>query len=438
MRTRTTAARLGTVVLVSLLAMGALAPGASGSARTKPRIFIAHRDGPVAILEGVFGYIGALRLPQGRWVLVATLTLENTSTTGVDSVCELKLGASSFRAEAFPATSGVPLPVTLMTVGRSTGTSSARVRCVAYGGSLLLEASDLEILAIQAGRVTTYDLNDGSTSRVGHLDAGVRVVTGLLDGARLAGSPGSDTVAEMPLPAGEWVHLGVANVGSQAASNGSVECRLDAGGDFDIGQVRVESQNFSGSVQTLTLAVAHSYASPGSVRLDCWSELSSTAAAIGDIQFVALRAGVLTNRGGGGQWTLGDAANGPRMLVGWDNGPDPLKTTMSPIGTLDVPSGAWAGFAKTWLQRSSGLTDTASCQVRFAGAPIGRSAAGVLATGSGNSLTDHTVAAAAAGTAASPTQLVVRCAGGPAAADLQSRFLKMVAIRGGSVTRRAA
>lgn len=422
--------------LVGLLAVGLLAPVAGASARTKPRIFVAHRAAPVGLPVGSWAQIGSLKLPEGRWALLATLTLENTSASGIEAACQLKLGTAEFVLQVFPMIFGGPVPITLMTAGRSPGGSRAVVRCVAYGSPLVMEARDLEILAIRAGKVTTVDMSDGSSSTVGRSNDGVRVVSGLLDGARTAGNPGYDTVAQLPVPAGEWVYLLSANAASQTGVTGSVECRLLAEGDFDVGQVRLEKQGFTGASQGLTLAVAHSSTSAMVAKLSCWSEVGANDVAIGDTQVLALRAGRLTNRGGGGEWTLGVPENGPRMLVGWDNGPDPIGKAMSTVGSLDLPSGAWAGFAKTWAQRTSGLTADASCVVRFAGSPAGRTTAGLLATGVGNAATDHTLASAAASDSA--TSLVARCAGGPAAGDVSSRFLKMVAIRGASVTRRAA
>jgi hypothetical protein len=103
-------------------------------------------------------------------------------------------------------------------------------------------------------------------------------------------------MVSLPLPAGRWFVMAKAMVTGVADDIGtySVNCRLSAGGDFDVALVAPMHSGGPNSRLPIVLTVVHHFQAPGEAALACSAHVSGSAV-IGLITVQAMKVGTLTN-----------------------------------------------------------------------------------------------------------------------------------------------
>ena len=92
----------------------------------------------------------------------------------------------------------------------------------------------------------------------------------------------------IPVPAGAYAIQAKANPFTQGGSN-LVQCRLDAGSDFDIGEVEITLE--STGATTIALQVVHVFPAAGSVTITCTSEGGGAGLAVKNLKITAIQVG---------------------------------------------------------------------------------------------------------------------------------------------------
>lgn len=121
----------------------------------------------------------------------------------------------------------------------------------------------------------------------------------IVSGTHAATIPIPTALAEMaslPLPQGRWLVIVKAMITGVAddLATYSVNCRLSAGGDFDVGLATPTNVGSPNSRLPLVLTVVHAFGSPGEAVLRCAAHVAGSAV-ISLISMHAVKVGKLTN-----------------------------------------------------------------------------------------------------------------------------------------------
>jgi hypothetical protein len=427
------------VVAVTLgTALGPPAVARPGRPLPPPVVVAGNRVGPVDIHGGnTFGTIGTLHLPAGAWSVVAKALVVNTTgsifTVHV-TTCRLVAGSDRDRVQLAPLGGGVDSSeqvAVLNVVHRFAAAGLARLQCAADAATGDLQATFVRMSALRAGRVTVETIG-GAASTTG---SGIpRVISGRRAGpVAFTSSDGFKNIAEMPVPAGSWFISAKAYVQPASGSGGGgFTCDLVAGGDFDQTVGDVDPAGGVGDRMPAALTVVHTFATSGAVDLEC--QEASNPAQVRSIVITATKAGQLTNEAlGGSGSTTGTGI--PRIISGFDDGPTPVHggTTPLSVGHMHVPTGAWLVVAKLSADNTSG-TGPLHLLCR-------------LAAGSDRDQVDLVVAPNGTVDSVQPLDLTlthrfggsggtisVNCAWAGSTGEVQARFLKITAVKVGTLT----
>ena len=430
------------VVVVTLcMTLGPPALALAGRPLPPPVVVAGHRTGPVDIHGGnTFGTIGTLHLPAGAWSVVAKALVVNTTGESLVvrlTTCRLKTGSDTDRVQLDPLGAGIDSSeqvVVLNVVHRFASAGLALLQCAADATTGDLQASFIRMSAVRAGRVSVETLGDG----VSTTGSGIpRVISGHLAGpVTVANSSGVVTVGQLPVQPGPWFVSAKAFVqGAPPSGGGPFTCDLVAEGDFDRVQASADTAGHVADRTPIALTLVHVFASSGVVELKCQS-FSSTLQ-VRSIVITAIRAGQLTNAPLGGSGTT-TGTGIPRIISGYDDGPIPVQggTTPHSIGSMHVPTGAWLVVAKFYPDNTTS-TGPLHLLCRLA---AGADRDQVDLVVSPNGTIDHVQPAAFMLThrfGGSGGTISVNCAWPGSTGDVQARFLKITAVKAGTLTTQA-
>jgi hypothetical protein len=425
------------IVLLASLLVG-FAPAAMASSPSVPDVRIGERASAVTIRTQAWTKLGRLPLPAGRWVVMATFSLRNTTSFVAAGRCTLRYGGRTHRIEISPIGLNAPRTETLVTAGAGDSASPALLRCIndEPWTQDALEATSVRIVALRAGRLQLRNLDAGTGTSTGNRRHGVRAIVGSYLGPGDAGGFNNlSTITTMSLPAGEWLLLGVASVENRVANLRTARCLMRTSRDDDESQAMLNDTGSLGSVATLPFAMGFRAGSPSQLSLACAVNGSSGDVRVTRARLLGIRTGKLTTRvlGGDGSFTHGTSGAGPRTIVGTREGPVGLPaSTFRQVGRMKLAAGPWLGFGKGWL-RSVSETGIASCQTRVGGS----TAVGNVSMTGASPQREAPVAGLAADTQVIAGPMTLRCRGTGIDDGIEARSLVLAALRAGKVVTRS-
>jgi hypothetical protein len=339
---------------VLLVVSGLILGGAGVGRATAPNVIWGAKDGPVGVHGGTLATVAALPLPAGDWWITATGVLEASGGTFSEHrgvTCRLEAGVHADAIGAAPNATGGEgsrVPFLLTTAHHFGAPGKAKLRCVGEGATGSVKVKDIRITATRAGRLTVQDVSGGTTTTTG---SGTPRIIAQQSSAILNGVGGGayHLIAQLAVPAGRWWIVAKTTLGGVGVSG--YECRLRAGGDFDLKQFGVSSPGLTGDAVPVALQVVHRFASAGVVELECRGPWHWTATWVA---LAAVRAGTLTNRAldNGSQVTGGSGT--PRVISGYSDGPKTIARSDSwqTIRALSLPAGRWSVIGTLAVQDS--------------------------------------------------------------------------------------
>lgn len=261
-----------------------------GSTSTgSPRLHAATRAASAAgIGDRSFHSVLSLKVPSGRWWIIAKTNVANTYSSDTNSpLCQLKLGTDVDSTDVglyYPSQAGFRETLGVQ-VGHAFSTSgSAALQCRA---SHPFSTDHVRIIAVQAGKLVRKTFG-GSSSSAG--SGTPTVITGHADGPlSLPGGGASATLGTLALPAGKW--LVSAKVAFQDGSALLATCRLVLGtANADQVDTRGGPTGFAG----VYLQGGHVYSSGGAAKLVCAAPGAAGAVKVYSIRITAVSASSLT------------------------------------------------------------------------------------------------------------------------------------------------
>ena len=255
-----------------------------------PRLRSASRAATVAgVADGSFHAVLTLKVPPGRWWIVARTNAANTYSSDTNGPrCELKLGTDIDQTNVglyYPPQAGTRETISVQ-VGHVFSTSGpAALRCRA---SHPFSTDHVRIIAVQAGKLVRKTFG-GSSSSAG--SGTPTVITGHADGPlSLAGGATGTTLGTLALPAGKW--LVSAKAVFQDGSAFLVTCKLVLGVST---ADQVDSRGGPTGFAGMYLQGGHVFSSTGTAKLVCTDQKG----ALGDvnawyIRITAVSASTLT------------------------------------------------------------------------------------------------------------------------------------------------
>lgn len=146
------------------LVSGRLGGPYAGSGSGAPEVRTGSREGPVGIPDsGLYTKLGSLPLPAGRWLVVATASLDLAAGSGSGALLYCRLDAEGDFDRAFDvglSKAATPparmAPLALMVVHDFDAPGKARLECLAVGTDA--EATSVRIMALRAGQLSNVDI----------------------------------------------------------------------------------------------------------------------------------------------------------------------------------------------------------------------------------------------------------------------------------------
>ena len=431
-----------------LLGLSMSVPPAAAAA-TDPTVYWTGTAGPVAIPGKTWGLVAALPLPKGRFHVSATATLigrADSPNIRQQVACRLILGSRKDQILASPSRSdrgGSRMSLLLTVSGRLKSPASARVRC--YGGDRRddVRIRDIRISAVKAGRLTLQDGLNLGAKRTNIGSGSPRIISASGAGIFVPGDSAYHEVGSLALPAGRWwlTAKAVARAaGAPGTESGGQRCRLVAGVDHDDLMFGLASgaSPATSSIVPLALQVVHRFRTPASIVLEC---RAPTVMAVSDVAITALKAGRLTNIPLEAAVGTSTGQGSPRVISGWANGPVdiPVRATYKTIRSLELPKGRWTVLAKLWFAAGGSILS------RPAANGVARTYCR-LAFGKHTTPTQLRYVADSSATAplvlsvnhraTSPQKVKLQCRRANAAGGGDAYFIKITALRAGSLVRR--
>ena len=346
------------IAVLSLLSVGGIA-----SASGDPPVVAAFRDGPVSIHGGgTFGTVLSLNVPKGRWLVSARAGVTSASSPDRTATCRLEAGSDRDTVQARNGDLGFTGGSTVLSliVAHEFGSAGhARLRCTSNGATGADHVSDLRVSALKVGTLTRIVIGrSASTSGSGS----PRVVSAARDASRTV--PGDDiyhAIASIPVPSGSWVVLGKAQVRSGSSGDSVVDCELFAGSDIDDALLSVIG---SADRAPVGLTTEHHFTAAGHASIACRSTASFH---VSSVRLAAVGAGTLTRTALGGA-THSSGSAPPRVVYGFTDGPVavPGGGALSSVGSVTLPAGNWTVRATLFLDDFEGVplaTTNVKCQL---------------------------------------------------------------------------
>lgn len=423
-----------------VLTVGVLG-AASVAAGSAPTIIHGAKVGPVAI-PATRRNVARLALPQGGWQVIVKAQLVSSGTESHHGVqCRLKVGKRMDNANASPGRKGTwrsRMPMLLSIAGRLSSPGNAVVSCVGeVGGAVTIR--DIRMTAIKAGRLFTLN---GTAKETGK---GTPYIISKKGPATVSlwgdGSP--KDVDWLGLPAGRWWII--AKAVYQGGVNRAYSCRLEAGGDWDEVEFTGALAGKHGDRLPLGLQVVHHFPADGFAALTCQTAPTTNNHSfdMGQVTITAVEVGKLTNRNLAADTQSSWGSGAPRVISGWHNGPlgIPRKTAgYKRLTSLSLPWGRWSVLAKLWVDTESGTTDHAglvTCRLVFGSvadeATIDFSKPPSWASTYG---LPQPMALAISYSSIEPGPVELRCRRAKAGGPVKAYFIKITAIKAGSLTRK--
>jgi hypothetical protein len=183
--------------------------------------------------------------------------------------------------------------------------AAAALLVIATGGTSAYAAHVITSKQIRNNTIKSIDVRNGTLTAVdmapGTIPApygGTAAYSRFHDAARSIQSQVSSedpTVVSLDVPAGSYVFSATTWL-----NNGTTpllaRCTLIAGGDTDAKRIFLESSATGSYAQSAALQVVHTFASPGTAKLTCWS--FGAAATANDTKLTGIRVDHLSNSAG--------------------------------------------------------------------------------------------------------------------------------------------
>jgi hypothetical protein len=261
----------------------------------RPRIISASAAGPVAVSgNNVLGTVESLRLPAGRWFVVAKLYLQNTTTGSTRVLCRLATGSDKGQTEFGLQRSGQvadrnPAGLEVAHVFSSAG--AATLQCDSQSASGV-QARFIRITAIQAGKLTTQAVGSGAKTTGSGIP---QIISVRRDPAsNVKGANNFSNVAQAKIPAGKWAFVATGSLSDITFPDATVECKIVAGADHDEAHLILTDTALVGSRDGFELEMTHVFSSPGTAALQCGSSAATSQVQIQFTKLTAIKAGTLT------------------------------------------------------------------------------------------------------------------------------------------------
>lgn len=441
-RSRTARSLRLTLAAAMVLTVGVLgAP--STAAASAPTIIHGAKVGPVAI-PATRRNVAQLALPKGGWQVIVKAQLVSRATESHHGVqCRLKVGKRTDDSDASPGRKGTwrsRMPMLLSIAGRLETSGKAIVSCAGeVGGAVAIR--DIRMTAIKAGTLTTSAYSPTKTTGSGSPQVVSQKGPALVSPWG-SGSPQDVAWLGMPDKGRWWI---VAKAVYQGGLTGAYGCRLEAGGDFDEIQFTGAYAGKHGDRLPLGLEVVHDFPGPGFAALTCQTDPTTNNHSfdMGQVTITAIEVGRLTNRDLATDTPSSSGSGAPRVISGWHNGPlgIPRKTTgYKRLTSLSLPYGRWSVLAKLWVETESDTNDHAglvTCRLVFGSVAdkttINFSKPPVLASLYG---LPQPMALAISYSSIEPGPVELRCRRAKAGGPVKAYFIKITAIKAGSLTRK--
>jgi len=432
-------------LLALLLAIGATLSaahpvfGANG-----PVVMTATKAGPIT-LPGGGTVIARLPLPSGGWFVTAKAVVVGVGAAGTAQLvtCVLSVGRRFDLMHVAPVgdrQDGSTVPILLTLAGRLAAAGSATLQCGAEGPGKT-RIGDIRLTALRAGALSTREAVSVAKAMSVAKTVSVAKTTGtgpprvisarmnIGTGAAVPGDGADHPVGRLSLPAGRWWVLAkaVASGGDMSQDYG---CLLEVEADYDMIQFPRLSATAGGSLTPLALQVVHDLAAPGHATLSCRGPLSYT---IGFVAITAVEAGKLANRGlgGGPTWTVGSGV--PIIISGWDDGPVEVSvgTMWTVVAAMALPAGRWTVVSKLWFAADglpNGPPMSLECRSVFGG-----SADRSDIVYANNVTRIAPLVLSVAGRSTGPSLLTLQCRRTTSGGTGVVQFVKMTALKAGSL-----
>ncbi|MFN8623297.1 MAG: hypothetical protein U0869_21380 [Chloroflexota bacterium] len=346
----------------AILATTVVAAGPTPASTLNPAMRAGSRVGPVAIGTSDT-QVASLRLSAGNWTVFAKGSLRSKEASGFvahKTECHLGLeGGLTDRVTLSPigAGNGSSRQAFLLTTSANLpGIRSATLVCFTDAGGKVV-AENLRMVAVKTAALTLDPLS-GATS-YGNLTSKSQVVSHETSTVGLNTSSLA-LVSSFSVPAGSWVFTAKATVNSSVGLGGTTECRLYAGGNFDVMKVGLMGKDLPGDHAAIALETVNTYSSPGTVQLKCVTDSAGTD--LTDGRIVGYRVASLTNQAASNPFFGAKTAQPVANATFWD-GPVTAKTAFTRIAQESLPAGKWAVIAKVYLEHDATGAALATCQL---------------------------------------------------------------------------
>jgi hypothetical protein len=291
-------------VKANLIRMTAIKAGAltdrtiGGSTHTSgsgiPRIISAHTTAPVGITQSpTLGTVASVALPKGPWFVMADLWAMNTASFARVE-CDLSLGSDTDQTRIGLNPAGQDRdrePMGLSVVHAVAGAVTARLRCDSGNADGAVEAHDVRILAIKAGKLTNQAFGGSSATAGTGIPRIMSVHRDASDGVK--GSGLLAKVASLDLPAGHWSLLATGWLQNFTGPDPTtVQCKLVAGSGVDT--VHVILPLSTGSVDGFVLSTVFTSSASKTATLLCGDDQSTDQVEVQFAKITAIQAGTLT------------------------------------------------------------------------------------------------------------------------------------------------
>ena len=410
------------------------APATAASSGAGPKVVYGSKAGPVKIPVKL-KTVASMTLPKGGWFITAKALLVGVGGSPAGHLgvqCRLTLGSRTDSVSATPVwqqRDGSHVPVLLTLAGRLSSPAKARLRCVGEEGGQVVIRS-IRMTAMKTGRLTTRQTT--SPSKTTGSGAPVVVSSSSKAPKAVVGDGAYHQVSKLPVGPGAWWIVAKA-VASNGNTTDDAACRLRAGGDFDLTQFGMSAQGYAGDSVPIGLQVVHAFGAPGLAVLTCKAPYGFK---IRDVVITAIKAGRLTNRNtdGGSTWTVGKGS--PRIISGWSDGPTAIPVgTYETVSSMVLPRGNWMVLAKEWFGAEGVPSDAVARRTQCQLVIIGTTDGSTIQYG--NNVTRvapmfHSMVQGDDG----PFGVKVRCRRTAAGGSGDVHFVKMTALRLGSITYR--
>jgi hypothetical protein len=338
---------VGVLLSFALTALPGITQGADAR-WTGPAVVSGWKNGPVHIFS-VDSYrdVATLDLPAGRWVAWAKLFISTDGWGGVLTVeCKLDSAHGPSHRAIVEVTDGALDGTPRQSMALSTWASFRD------GGKLVLScrgaaaAHWIKIMAMRIGTLTTADLTTGTKKSVGSSQP--TVVVGSKNAAITIVEGTAETVATMPLGAGNWAVRTSFTVFERSGFP-ETTCRLSVGGIvrdsarvlWNLGHTVVDLQTATpigrGQSVKVTCELPNDPGETGVQKIDA-----------GDVRITAVKLGTLVTFDGDGN-AITHGSGLPKAY--FKKAPKYVLSSAQPanVAWVDVEPGRWMAFSRAQL-----------------------------------------------------------------------------------------